>query len=95
MLSQDIVDVPPTAVEPGGGTIVRVLLVHDEPTALTALRSALSGQDIAIVGSTDSGEHALELARILDPDIAVIRWSLRRFGGALTACLMQWHAPSA
>lgn len=24
----------------------------------------------------------------------MIRWSLRRFGGALTARLMQWHAPS-
>jgi DNA-binding NarL/FixJ family response regulator len=90
----DVVHVTETPLDQGHGSGLRILLVDDEPAGLTELQTALNDRDITIVGSTDSGEHALDLARILDPDVAVIRWSLRRFGGALTARLMQWHAPN-
>jgi CheY-like chemotaxis protein len=73
---------------------VRVLLVDDDPTELERLSVALSDEEMTVVGTTDSGEHALDLARILGPDVAVIRWSLRHFGGGLTARLMRRHAPS-
>ena len=73
---------------------VRLLLVDDDPSELERLSVALSDEEMTVVGTTDSGEHALDLARILDPDVAVIRWSLRHFGGGLTARLMRWHAPS-
>ena len=89
----DVIDVTERASRRDPGTL-RILLVDDEPVSLAALQAALNQGEIAIVGSTDSGEHALDLARILDPDIALIRWSLPRFGGALTARLMQWHAPN-
>jgi DNA-binding NarL/FixJ family response regulator len=94
LLTHDAVHVTETPLDHGHGSGLRILLVDDEPAGLTELQTALTDHDITIVGSTDSGEHALDLARILDPDVAVIRWSLRRFGGALTARLMQWHAPN-
>jgi DNA-binding NarL/FixJ family response regulator len=94
LLTHDVVHVPEAWLDHGHGSGLRILLVDDEPAGLTELQTALNDRDITIVGSTDSGEHALDLARILDPDVAVIRWSLRRFGGALTARLMQWHAPN-
>jgi DNA-binding NarL/FixJ family response regulator len=94
LLTHDVVHVPETPLDHGHGSGLRILLVDDEPAGLTELQTVLNDRDITIVGSTDSGEHALDLARILDPDVAVIRWSLRRFGGALTARLMQWHAPN-
>jgi CheY-like chemotaxis protein len=86
----DITDRPTARAAPGQ---LRVLLVDDDERELAALRRDLDDHHVTIVGSTDSGEHALDLARILDPHIAVIRWNLHRFGGALTARLMRWHAP--
>jgi DNA-binding response OmpR family regulator len=93
-LTHDLVDIAEPRQDHARGPCLRILLVNDEPAELSALCTALNDGDITVVGSTDSGEHALDLGRILDPDVAVIRWSLRRFGGALTARLMQWHAPS-
>lgn len=92
--AHDLIDIAEPRLNHARESRLRILLVDDEPAGLTALRTALDDRDIMIVGSTDSGEHALDLGRILDPDVAVIRWSLRRFGGALTARLMQWHAPN-
>ena len=93
-LTHDLVDIAEPRPDHARGSSLRILLVDDEPAELTALHTTLNDRDITVVGSTDSGEHALDLGRILDPDVAVIRWSLRRFGGALTARLMQWHAPN-
>jgi CheY-like chemotaxis protein len=86
----DVSDRPQARVASGP---LRVLLVDDDERELAALRADLDDPHVMIVGSTDSGEHALDLARILGPHIAVIRWNLHRFGGALTARLMRWHAP--
>jgi DNA-binding NarL/FixJ family response regulator len=89
-------DIAPGAGDGGNRTQVselRVLIVEDDEDSLAALRASLQDASIRVVGSTDNGEHALDLARILDPDIALIKWNMRRFGGALTARLMQWHAP--
>jgi DNA-binding NarL/FixJ family response regulator len=93
LLAEDVIDI----VDRQDGTVpiatLRILLVDDDPAELAALQQALDARPIAVVGTTDSGEHALDLAALLDPNLAVIRWSMRHFGGALTARLMRWHAP--
>jgi DNA-binding NarL/FixJ family response regulator len=52
---------------------IRVLLVDDEPMFLEALRALLDHDDrIDVVGATDSGHEALELARREHPDVALV-----------------------
>jgi DNA-binding NarL/FixJ family response regulator len=46
-----------------------------------------------VVATTNNGEHALDLARLLQPDVALIDWDMPHFGGALTARLMTRYAP--
>jgi CheY-like chemotaxis protein len=72
---------------------MRVLLVDADAEAVTRLRKLVSDIGLHVVGMTNDGEHALQLAVLLHPDIALINWSMPRFGGALTARLMQWYAP--
>src|SRR5438874_2170674 len=51
---------------------VRVLLVDDEPIFLEALRALLDGDErVEIVGATESGAAALDLARTTHPDVAL------------------------
>jgi DNA-binding NarL/FixJ family response regulator len=73
---------------------VRVLIVDDDPAVLSTLQDLLQTSDFDVVGSTNDGEHALDLARVLHPDLALIDWDMRHFGGALTARLMRRYAPS-
>ncbi len=72
---------------------IRVLLVDDDPIALGRLYEAVSSSGIGVVGTTNDGEHALELAGVLHPDMALIDWDMGHFGGALTAWLMARYAP--
>ncbi len=85
----DGVDEPAVSVNPR----LRVLLVDDDPVSLIRLQDVVRGDGIQIVGTTNDGEHALELARLLDPDLALIDWDMGRFGGALTARLMRRYTP--
>jgi DNA-binding NarL/FixJ family response regulator len=68
-------------------------VVDDDATARAEVLEAVQAADIHVVGTTDSGQHALELAAMLQPDVALIAWNMRRFGGALTASLMPRYAP--
>jgi DNA-binding NarL/FixJ family response regulator len=72
---------------------IRLLLVDDDPLSRSEVLEAAQAADIQVVGCTDNGQHALELVRLLRPDLALISWNMRRFGGALTASLMQRYAP--
>lgn len=74
-------------------TGLRVLIVDDDPVALSTLVREIGLADIDVVGSTNDGEHALELGRVLQPDLALIDWDLRDFGGALLARLVQRYVP--
>jgi DNA-binding NarL/FixJ family response regulator len=77
----------------GDGRHTRLLVVDDQPVALQRLHEMLVALGFEIVGSTNDGERAIELARLLRPDIALIDWDMPRFGGALTAHLMARYAP--
>jgi CheY-like chemotaxis protein len=72
---------------------MRVVLVDRDTEALLRLQNLVADIGLHVVGMTNDGEHALELAALLHPDVALINWSLPRFGGALTARLMQWYTP--
>ena len=72
---------------------MRVLLVDADAEVVMHLRKLVSDIGLHVVGMTNDGEHALQLAELLHPDVALINWSLPRFGGALTARLMQRRAP--
>lgn len=51
---------------------IRVLLVDDHPVVRTGLSRVLAAQaDIDVVGEADAGEHAISLARMLQPDVIV------------------------
>ena len=61
---------------------VRVLLVDDEPMFLEALRALLDRDDrVEIVGAAADAEQALDLARALRPDVAVVDLRLRGTSG--------------
>ena len=52
---------------------VKVLLVDDEPMFLEALTALLENDDrIAVVGTADTGERAVALARSKRPDVALV-----------------------
>jgi DNA-binding NarL/FixJ family response regulator len=53
----------------------------------------LGALDVDVVATTDSGEHATDLACLRQPHLARIDWDMRYFGGALTARLIGRYAP--
>jgi two-component system KDP operon response regulator KdpE len=88
-------DVPgqPDIASANSSSTPRILLVDDDPAALLRLRQMLEPLGFDIVGSTNDGEHGVELARLLAPDVALIDWDMPRFGGALTARMLDRYAP--
>jgi DNA-binding NarL/FixJ family response regulator len=49
---------------------IRVLIVDDHPVTGERLHAALDlADDVVVVGEADSGEHAIEEARKVTPDI--------------------------
>jgi chemotaxis response regulator CheB len=57
------------------------------------IEQAARDADMDVVATTNNGKHALDLARLLKPDVALIDWDMPHFGGALTARLMTRYAP--
>ncbi len=50
----------------------RVLIVDDEPVIRMDLRAMLESMGHTVVGEADNGETALQLARTLKPDLAIV-----------------------
>ena len=51
---------------------IRVLLVDDHPLVRSAVRQALSGPDVELVGEAATAEEAFELAPRLRPDVMLV-----------------------
>ena len=77
----------------GGEPRPRILLVDDDPATLLIIEQAVRDADMEVVATTYDGEHALDLARQLQPDLALIDWDMPHYGGALTARLMRRYVP--
>ena len=61
---------------------IRVLLVEDHQIVREGLRSLLQREeDIEVLGETDSGDRACELARELKPDVILMDLELNGMGG--------------
>jgi DNA-binding NarL/FixJ family response regulator len=62
--------------------MIRILLVDDEASVRVGLRMRLGLEpDVTIVGEANDGIEALELARILTPDIAVMDVEMQGMDG--------------
>ena len=53
-------------------TATRILIVDDHQLAREGLRAVLDGPEIAVVAMAASGEEALELVRLHEPDIVLM-----------------------
>lgn len=68
--------------------MIRVLLADDDPDVLTALADLLSAEaDISVIGAAGDGTAALELARQLQPDAAVVDVRMPGGGPSLVRAL--------
>jgi DNA-binding NarL/FixJ family response regulator len=64
------------------GKPIRVLLVDDEPMFLEAVRALLDlDERIDVVGTSDNGESALELADERRPDVALVDLAMPGMNG--------------
>jgi chemotaxis response regulator CheB len=55
------------------GCVIRVALLHDEPTVLAALRRLIDrAPDLALVAAALNGESLVEQLRWMRPDVVVI-----------------------
>ena len=63
-------------------TLIRVLLVDDEPLALSMIREMLQGDpQVEIVGESVNGREALEAIRIHTPDLLFLDVQMPELGG--------------
>ncbi len=61
---------------------IRVLIVDDQTLMLDGLSSILQTEaDIEVVGTSEDGEHAVELAKELQPDVIVMDIEMPRMDG--------------
>ena len=62
--------------------MIRVLLVDDHAMVRQGLRSVLEGyHDLQVVGEAQDGMEAVELARVLQPDVVVMDVNMPRLDG--------------
>jgi DNA-binding NarL/FixJ family response regulator len=77
------------------GRPVRVLLVDDEPMFLAAVRALLELDGrVKVVGATDNGAHALELAQAEHPDVALVDLALPEMDGFETTRRLLANEPA-
>ena len=71
----------------------RVLIVDDHPLTRDALAALLTQHEFSIVGEAGDGEHAIEMARQLQPDLILLDLSMPGIGGLEALPLLREAAP--
>jgi len=73
---------------------VRILIADDHPVVRRGLRDIVANeQDMTVVGEAQSGDEALEMARKLDWDVAVLDYSMPGCSGADLVREVKRHHP--
>jgi PAS domain S-box-containing protein len=77
---QGLVDAPPAADE--APQRVRVLLADDHELVRNSLARLLDAQsDLEVIGEANSGERAIELTKLLEPDVVIMDVTMSGVGG--------------
>jgi PAS domain S-box-containing protein len=93
-LSNGVSSLPPTAVEMREGA-TRVLLVDDHAMVRQGLRGILDGyRDLQVIAEAADGQEAVELARLLSPDVVVMDVNLPKIDGVEATRLIKAQQPS-
>ena len=70
---------------------IRILAVDDEPAILSVVKAALSGDGVEVLTATDP-EAAWQMAREVDPHLAILDLAMPRLSGmALLSRLVDWN----
>jgi chemotaxis response regulator CheB len=78
------------------GCVIRVALLHDEPTVLAALRRLIDrAPDLALVAAALNGESLVEQLRWMRPDVVVIGDPDGIVDGAPGSFLLSWKRSAA
>jgi two-component system, NarL family, invasion response regulator UvrY len=73
---------------------VRILIADDHPVVRRGLRDIVAAeQDMSVVGEARNGDEALEMARKLDWDVAVLDYSMPGCSGADLVREVKRHYP--
>jgi len=74
---------------------LRILLADDQPLFRTALATLIDSQpDLSVVGQAENGLQAVELARELTPDIAMLDVEMPVMDGVEAAALIREQLPA-
>jgi two-component system invasion response regulator UvrY len=75
--------------------VIKVLLIDDHKLVRTGIRKILEeSAGIQVVGEADDGEHGLELAEQLKPDVVLLDVSMPGIGGLEATRQLLEHDPS-
>ncbi|GAA2433530.1 response regulator transcription factor [Actinomadura vinacea] len=78
----------------GGGRPIRVILVDDHPVVREGLAAMLrSAADIEVVGQAGSGDEAVALCPVLEPDVVLMDLRMERMDGAASTAAIVSAAP--
>ena len=78
----------PSASPPARPVPLRVLVIDDDPDALTLLKARLESTGRFVVFTADGGAAGLELARDIEPDVIVCDIYMPGMGGADVAAAL-------
>src|SRR5919204_6539449 len=67
--------------DPRGDVLLRCLIVDDSPRFGEEARSLLEHEGVSVVGVAASGDEAVQLAKALGPDLALVDISLGEESG--------------